>query len=480
MSRSFDRSGSALVMVLVPLLLIAIASASLMLLSASSSREQSAAIDTKRVFYLAEAGLHEAMVGLHQGRTGTVASEAEPAFFGEGLFWVEARDLGRGMVRLDSHARSRGAEAELSWIVQRVVFNFGAFGFFSGKDLKVKKGSLIDGFDSTLGTYEAQLAAGTTGDAGRLASNMPISIDGGSGAGEWTHVHGSAEPGLGSAVSTNAYATVSGTTDSILEFLLPPPVEPPAMVRRKKLQHAGGSVLVLPPGDYGYDDIIFKSGADVVLRGPATVVVEKLTLEKGASLTLDTSEGEIEIYALEGLELGDGARATTLDGLPARSRIFAGDTDASDGEIKLGKGAELRGAVYAPNATVTVGEQSEVFGTIVADELKLSERVRLHFDRALGRQEQLYPEHRSWRLVELGSGPRDPFIAMGLDRDALPTPGQAHEDVWLEIKYRPSPGASKVDWEGWYHDFDWSLVFELHHYLLYDEPGGTKLVHVHP
>ena len=86
--------GGAMVLALIAVMAAAMLAAGFLQLSSAITRRQSAAVSTRQAFYLAEAGLAEAYMGLSVARTGNVGTEELPVSFGGGLFWVEATPVG--------------------------------------------------------------------------------------------------------------------------------------------------------------------------------------------------------------------------------------------------------------------------------------------------------------------------------------------------------------------------------------------------
>ena len=154
-------------MALVMITAIAVLGFSFLQITAGATRRQAADVDRLEAFYLAEAGLADAFQAVRMGRTGQIASEAEPAAYGEGLVWVDAVDTAEGQVRLTSTGLVGRGRASLSLILEPVEI---PLGFFSDEDLVVDEALLIDGFNSDEGTYEEALAAeaggGGTGTGG--------------------------------------------------------------------------------------------------------------------------------------------------------------------------------------------------------------------------------------------------------------------------------------------------------------------------
>ena len=89
-------------MALVVVATVTVFAAGFLQFTALRARGQSLALDRKRAFYLAEAGLAESYAGLRIGKTGVVGTQADPAAFGAGLFWVEATELSEDILSLDS------------------------------------------------------------------------------------------------------------------------------------------------------------------------------------------------------------------------------------------------------------------------------------------------------------------------------------------------------------------------------------------
>jgi Tfp pilus assembly protein PilX len=88
-------------------------------LDLSRAREQRGAIDTKRAFYMAEAGLAEGFNGIASGKSGNVGTEDEPARFANGVFFTTADDEGDGRVTLTSTGMCGAGRATLSIVIER-------------------------------------------------------------------------------------------------------------------------------------------------------------------------------------------------------------------------------------------------------------------------------------------------------------------------------------------------------------------------
>lgn len=453
------RRGSVLVLALVAVAAVTVLSLALLQMTATATTSQGQRLERSAAFYLAEAGLAEAYTGLAMGRTGQVGSDTNPAALGNGLFWVDAEDLGDGRLSLESTGMVGGSKAILSMVVEPGVESLASLGVFSVTPLIIPPGMLIDGYDSRLGTYEQQISLDPSGPQnGRLGTNDSAYVTGTSELP--TLVLGDLIPGPMSGVTVGEDATVSGSTESAVAGVSLPTVVLPAIDQLEGIDHWGPGVVLLQPGQLGFEHIHVSAGAELVMQGPATIVVGALEVLEGSSLHFDTSGGKIELYVTYALTLASGSTVSTSgDDTDAIVVQVVGPVPAA----QLHAAGRFYGMLYAPLASLSIGGDFELFGAVVANDLQLAPGSGLHFDLALGAQineQDGLPELLSWRILELGvsdpgSSSRNPFKILGVDPTVLSKPADAHEDQWLALKYLDSGGLTQ-SYEGWESAFDWS------------------------
>jgi len=139
---------------------------------------------------------------------------------------------------------------------------------------------------------------------------------------------------------------------------------------------------------------------------------------------------------------------------------------SDDPAVRIESGDALHAMLYAPGATVSMGDGTELFGAVVASQLDLGRGVRLHYDQSLvdsGESDSL-PSLRGWEIVEMGEleggGAGDPFRHLGVSRASLSAPADAHVALWIELKYLDALGI-EYEFEGWEYAFDWGNVEEV-------------------
>ena len=116
--KSSRRRGNAIVMVLLVLGALMALSGALLLVTRASKREVSSQLDDSKAFYLAEAGLSEAVASIEAGATGAIGSMGSPAALEDGLFWVDSTPLANGQQRLLVTAMAGSGRAAIDVVIE--------------------------------------------------------------------------------------------------------------------------------------------------------------------------------------------------------------------------------------------------------------------------------------------------------------------------------------------------------------------------
>jgi hypothetical protein len=452
--------GSALVMSLMAVSTVVVLAASFSQFASSVANRQAQAVSRKRAFYMAEAGLAEAFAGYACGRSGNVGSAALPALLGDGVFWVEATELEPGVVRFESTGMVGTGRAELSLVARRGESSVAALGVFSEGDITLGQGSVVDAYDSSKGSYASQ--ADKSGAV--LGSNADISITGALGTPSF--VKGDVTPGPEGTLTTVGTVTITGSSALALNDTELPAIEVPEFALGSAQVHGSPYPLVIPPGNAGYEALTIQPGAQVIIQGPAQVVLGSLSVQASAQLSFDTTQGPVDLYVMDALDLASGSLFSTTSTKPADVTIqVPGETAQPLGLRATGP---FHGVIFAPEASVAVGATFEMFGALVAGSLAFEGAAKLHFDLHLARlaAESALPRMLSWRIVELASASTDlamdPFEILGVDEDLLSPPAQSHGEQALIIDY--------YDFSDVYHRytgpesaFDWNVVKSVIH-----------------
>jgi hypothetical protein len=122
----------------------------------------------------------------------------------------------------------------------------------------------------------------------------------------------------------------------------------------------------------------------------------------------------------------------------------------------------FHGVLYAPQASLQVGSDFEVFGALVGKQVTFSGPANVHFDKHLASAAAAseLPGLITWWIVDLKSAPSvaaNPFEDLGLAPSAMASPSGALEDQFLTIDYYDASDVYHT-YSGPESGFDWSLV----------------------
>ncbi len=493
-SESARRSSSGTVMfaALAVVVTVTMLVAGLMQLSTSMTRQQIVSVDNKRAFYIAEAGLSEAIYGLHLNKTGAVGTSALPARFGDGYFWVEAEDQGNGRVKLDSTGMAGAGRFALAVTVERSAAKVGSLGIFAMSGLSIDRGTYIDGYNSILGTYAQQEAPakpsglfGGMGNLGKLqgappatsvlakvGANGEVSITGTQL--EPTIIEGDVTPGPTSSVLASGSVTIQGATTPRDQPIELPAIEVPVgFPSQGSLAVAANTTQALPQGQGSYGSIFVSSGARLELLGPLELTAGELRVEAGGELHLNASSGPIDLFVTQRLWIAEGATISSVETPSTETSLLVSASEWSDrnGDLLPDPPADLRatgqffGTIYAPHSPLTIVSGFEVFGGVIAEQLTIENTAKLHFDFALTTdigEDVDAPTMLSWKIVELPDNqfvkhkhdPKGLFESLGI---LTPKAALAHDVVLFHIAYLDFNDKVYV-WHGLESSFDRSKI----------------------
>lgn len=442
------RRGSAMIAALLVVFAVATLSMIHVQLDLSKAREQRTAVDTKRAFYMAEAGLAEAFHGIVAGKSGNVGTADEPARFANGIFFTTAKEEGLGRVTLTSTGLCGAGRATLSIVIERHSSEVGAMGFFGDENVTVGENVLVDSYDSRNGAYSPGLIGigGNTGAQARVGSNDSLMVGGATGS---TYVYGDAQPGPTGVLVRGRSTTITGTTAPFLTATTLEPVEVPTYRDEGSIATSILKPLVtVPAGERAYGELHVGALSKIVVAGPARVVVGKLVVDGTGEFAVDARKGPVEIYVEDWLALKPGSKISTggadprsVSVLVAADAVADQDRDGvADQPVVLGATGSFQGTLYAPGAAVSIPSTMQVFGAVSAKRLTIQAGGQMHFDVSLleaGESESGLPELVGWRLVEL---PNVPVVKLRYDAlrsllDAGVTPvksATAHFDIGVQ------------------------------------------------
>jgi hypothetical protein len=430
------KRGSALVIAVIMLGTLLVLSSAFLRFGLSSSQQHSAALDQSRAFYIAEAGIAEAGLALRMGKTGNVASQAQPGTYGNGLLWVTATDLGDGEHQLDSVALCHSGRAAIRAVVHAESTGDPVNAVMSDLPLIVGSNVMVDSYNPNFGTYAAQpkvkipphndLVLGTKGTVG---SNQGIILSSGD------RIYGDATPGPTATITGlggNTFATGS-TLPGLKPIPMPPVVVPSIPSSGVKLVNKTDTPAqrTIGPGDFHYTGLTVNTQAALTLKGPAKIVLDAFLGTSGCSLKIDASAGPVEVFFTGPAAFVSNMNVTSSS--PTAQSVTLNFSSALPVDLK--SNANFIGTIYAPLAKASVSSNWIVYGSVSAHQVQLASNSQLHFDETLLAKKIAAGSTltlRSWQRIPLpdallGLERTDPYTVLGLKKGTLAKASDSYE-----------------------------------------------------
>ncbi len=287
----------------------------------------------------------------------------------------------------------------------------------------------------------------TTGQGALLGSNGDVHFT--LPTGEVAEIWGDVRPGPDGSVTGLDSVTIDGATGSRATQVELPVVTVPEVTMSAAVRHDDLLPMLIPQGESGHTRIEVAAGAELVIRGPATVVIGELVLEPGAHLELDTRAGEVALFVTDELDLQGGSTVATSGVEPDETTVQVSSTanDPLNPAVTLDATSQFYGTVYAPDTDVRIGSNFEIFGGVIARRLDISAGARLHFDSS-GGDGRNRPRIIGWRVIEVPAAARrrgDPFRLLGVDPTNAAVLADAHDlgNVTMDLDYIDLAGVER-------------------------------------
>ena len=151
------------------------------------------------------------------------------------------------------------------------------------------------------------------------------------------------------------------------------------------------------------DELVLSEGGSVTLSS-GVYHLDTLTVPEDATLTLDTSSGDVVIAAESGVSVEDGATVEVIGSDANQARIFSSTDVTVDGDVTVAgdrsyknfwyapstasvslSGDEFTGVIYAPDAEMTLDSGLAVYGSLIGGFDGQIRDVDFHYDNALER-----------------------------------------------------------------------------------------------
>ncbi len=389
--------GTMLVLCLNLVILLSALAGAFLTITASEHQEHLRSERQLQVFYIAEAGLSDAMSQLTGGGDGNLGSETQPIQFSGGQYYVQAHEHDADLYTLLVKSRLGNA----THAIEATVGVDPNGGFYrkaaaATTSVDVLDSAAVDSWDSGLGTYASQAVNDRLGTpyarpAGHVFGNTGI------GLGINASIFGNAQSAAVSPIAILPTNFVSGSTVTDPRTLdMADVTEPPEVMAMPSvpLQLSGVDTADLPSGIYRFSDLKVLDDSVLTITGPATIVVDTFLSDAQGSIQVDATAGPVVWYFRGSIQMRGSASIGSYSGRPFDTMLFV-STDNITGfpgptgnpalPLLIGQQSQLNGVLYAPQGLVNVTDQAQVFGAVYAERVRLTGTSWVHYDESLRR-----------------------------------------------------------------------------------------------
>jgi hypothetical protein len=283
-------------------------------------------------------------------------------------------DLGSGLT-IESIGKSGRAQKEVTSSLQLE----GPFesAIFTDGTIILKSNTLVDGYssaDSSLTDVEVQIGTNSTVD-NSIVLNSGITVDGEILVG----------PGGDVANVIQDLGATTGQRYALAEEVEFQPIILPELVDKGTYIRSHGTTLQFSDADSGqYTYIRLKKAANPgILEITSGDVVLYITgnVELGQSCEIVVREGaSLELYLDGNLDSANSAGINNLNS-PVNFSLYGTGTEQQQFDLKA-KG-DFSGAVYAPNADLTIMAGGDVYGSFMGSSFEMKSGGNFYYDEAL-------------------------------------------------------------------------------------------------
>ena len=359
----------------------------------------------EQAFYLAEAGAQRAFVYLKEGKS--LPDQGIDVPLGEGTYKVELTSQGSGETTIiTSTGTVKGIQETVELTACASGGNKGgknswAQGLFGQQSVTLYNNAQVDSYDSTLGPY----GGSNVGQDGDVGSKGSITLYDSSTVKGDTFVSGG--PGsitLMTGASITGDKNYNHTFGEPLDDLSQFPVVIPGTLTSLPYPSYGDPRIIVVSGSYTLSDGVFilNNNARITITG-GNFRFKSITLNNNSILTINSdsnlylengftmnnnSQFNMNASAETVLYLGNNVTPVLANNsvinnqsnVPGNFRIY---TNSSSPITLANNGQALNSVLYAPNASVTLANNSQFYGGIVAKNVTLYQNALLHYDVAL-------------------------------------------------------------------------------------------------
>jgi hypothetical protein len=353
----------------------------------ASTAEQRQDRQSAHARYVAQAGLSTAMFNLQRGASGALGSSQAPVTWDKSRYYVTQQNVTADVIRLTATGLDDRTAARQELVVRQLPTTIWRFGAFGKEQLHMDSNARVDSYNSDSGTYALQDVNGS-GSNQHGASNGDVGSNGDISLSQNAKVWGDATPGPAHNDTILGNAFVTGSTSSNSQAVVLPTVTVPSYSSFGALTVSGTTTI--PSGNRTYTNMTVKANKTLNITGPAKIVMSNLTLNSGAKINVDATNGDVELWVIDNFILNSNSQIAPTDFKSKHLRLNLLSDNVINPElnvvldtVEFDSNSKFYGTILAPSAAIVVSSNFEMFGSVVARSVDLHSNATFHFDEAL-------------------------------------------------------------------------------------------------
>jgi hypothetical protein len=403
--KNSSRCGSALIGVLILVMLLSVSGGAYLQVALNEYRQSIRNVQLQASLNVAEAGVEEAIHAMrHENWTDWTS-------LGSGIYhrtFPTAQYFNnRTQIRVLADLRnannpvlvSEGSvETRSGWIQKQVLIELGrrslfAIGLTARNTVRFNGNRVqVDSFDSRNGPYDVLLNRNDRGSVGSIAVSVDaVDIQNADVLG--FVATGGSSPQVGTNGSVLGFGSPSGakidatriTTDFYADLPIPTdPTLPSGTPTSLPGNIIGNPLEPNKTQYYKLSELTIGNRQKIQVVGNVVLVVDGNVDIKGELEVFDT--GNLRMYVKGDMDVGGNGVVNSTQS-PQRMLIYGTNPTVGAQEFKLHGNGAVHGAIYAPNADLSLrggGHSGSLFGAAVAYGIVINGTYSFHYDEALG------------------------------------------------------------------------------------------------
>ena len=394
-----NKHGSIVFSLLLVLVLTGLG-AGVLLRSVNENKIANRTANSTQAFWLAEAGVQKTIWEINnnncadfvQQGTSTACVSCSGCGAGNKTMSVSVSGAGDYDVVLDSgntlatstgSCPSRASASVIGRTVKANIVKKSPFSYaaFAQGQVTLANNTFIDSYNSDNGAYNAGTNSNTNGDVGSNGTTAGIITIGNN-----ISLGGNVSTGPGGTDTVGNGTVIAGTTTHDNNVSLPAVTVPAALTGLA----SGGTFSIgnngtsaLAAGDYKYSSVNMANNATLDITGAVRLYLTAATaLSTGNNINVNIASGaSLELYVDGVFTIPNNATLSSAGNIPKNLQIYSTYTGANG--ISLNNNGVLAAAVYAPQTDISIGNNDDLFGSVVGKTVAANNNSAIHYDESL-------------------------------------------------------------------------------------------------